>query len=103
MLPLLPENKIAAITAYRQKTGASLAEAKEAVEAIAGFYDHLTAYAVVNALLVAINLFTSTAYLWFKWPLLSWGVGVLVHAIVVFALLKGPGIKRRMIEKEMRK
>jgi uncharacterized protein (TIGR03067 family) len=34
-LSLLPENKIAAIQAYRQKTGASLSEAKEAVEAIA--------------------------------------------------------------------
>lgn len=68
-----------------------------------GFYIHLTAYAVVNALLVAINLITSPGYLWFVWPLLGWGVGVLAHAIVVFALLKGLGIKRRMIEKEMRK
>jgi hypothetical protein len=35
VLPLLPGNKIAAIKVYRQKAGASLAEAKEAVEAIA--------------------------------------------------------------------
>ena len=77
--------------------------AKKAAGAKIGFYIHLTAYAVVNALLVAINLFTSPGYLWFKWPLLGWGVGVLVHAIVVFALQRGRGIKRRMIEKELRK
>jgi hypothetical protein len=35
VLPFLPENKVAAIKAYREKTGASLAEAKEAVEVIA--------------------------------------------------------------------
>jgi hypothetical protein len=35
VLPFLPENKVAAIKAYRQRTGASLAEAKEAVEATA--------------------------------------------------------------------
>jgi hypothetical protein len=79
------------------------AGAKKVAGAKVGFYIHLTAFAVVNALLVAINLITSPGYLWFKWPLLGWGVGIFAHAIVVFALLKGPGIKRRMIEKEMRK
>jgi 2TM domain len=77
--------------------------AKKVAGAKIGFYIHLTAYAVVNALLVAINLATSPGYLWFKWPLLGWGIGVFVHAIIVFGLLKKPGIKRRMIEKEMRK
>jgi predicted Ser/Thr protein kinase len=35
VLPFLPEHQIAAIQAYRQQTGASLVEAKEAVEAMA--------------------------------------------------------------------
>jgi ribosomal protein L7/L12 len=35
VLPFLPEDKSAAIKAYRERTGASLAEAKEAVEAMA--------------------------------------------------------------------
>jgi hypothetical protein len=77
--------------------------AKKVAGAKIGFYIHLTAYAVVNALLVGINLATSTEHLWFKWPLLGWGIGVLVHAIILFALLKGGGIKRRMIERELRK
>lgn len=66
------------------------------------FYIHLTAYGVVNALLVAINLATSTQHLWFKWPLLGWGLGVFIHAVVTFALPAVSGVKRRMIEREMR-
>ena len=73
-----------------------LTSANKVARAKIGFYIHLTAYVVVNALLVAINLVTSTGYLWFKWPLLGWGVGILTHAIVVFALLQVPGIKSRM-------
>lgn len=77
--------------------------ARQAAGAKIGFFIHLAVYLIVNALLVAINLTTSTAYLWFKWPLLGWGAGLLVHALILFAVLKGPGIKRRMIEREMRK
>jgi hypothetical protein len=66
-----------------------VARAKNAAGAKIGFYIHLTAYVAVNALLVAINLATSSAHLWFKWPLLGWGFGVLVHAIVTFALTRG--------------
>ena len=77
--------------------------AKKVVRAKMAFYIHLTAYVVVNALLVAVNLTTSPGHLWFKWPLLGWGVGVLAHALVTFAVARGPAIKRRMIEQEMRK
>jgi hypothetical protein len=49
-----------------------------------GFYAHLTAYLAVNALLIGINLITSTQRLWFAWPLFGWGVGVFIHAVVTF-------------------
>jgi 2TM domain len=58
-----------------------------------GFAIHLTVYLVVNALLVAINLTTSTQYLWFKWPLLGWGIGVFFHALAIFGLSRGAGSK----------
>src|SRR3954452_3137517 len=80
-----------------------LTRAKKVVRAKMAFYIHLAAYAVVNASLVAINLATSPGHLWFKWPVLGWGVGVLAHAVLTFALARGPGIGRRMIEREMRK
>ena len=79
------------------------ARAKRAAGARIAFTIHLTAYAVVNALLIVINLTTSTRHLWFMWPLLGWGVGVLAHAFAAFALPAVPGVKRRMIERHMRK
>ena len=67
-----------------------------------GFYAHLTVYLLVNALLIGINLGTSTQHLWFRWPLLGWGVGVLAHAIVAFALPRRVGTRRRLIREKMR-
>src|SRR5436309_13188364 len=58
------------------------ARAQGAARAKMAFYAHLAVYLVVNALLVAINLLTSAGHVWFQWPLLGWGVGVLVHAVV---------------------
>ena len=64
------------------------------------FYVHLAVYLFVNALLIAINLLTSAGErLWFQWPLLGWGIGVFVHAIVTSVRRKGAGMKRRMIER----
>ena len=81
----------------------SFTGARSGAGARVGLYVHLTVYLLVNALLIGINLGTSTQHLWFKWPLLGWGVGVLAHALVAWAVARGPGIKRRMIEREMRK
>jgi uncharacterized membrane protein len=55
-------------------------------KARAGFYIHLTVYLAVNALLVCINLLTTPDRLWCQWPLLGWGIGLLAHALAVFAL-----------------
>ncbi len=77
--------------------------AKKKVEARLGFYIHLGVYVVVNMLLLIINLSTSSSYLWFKWPLLGWGIGVVFHALSVFVFSSGSLIKERMIQKEMEK
>ena len=49
-----------------------------------GFRVHLITYVAVNALLLAINLVTSPYKLWFYWPLLGWGIGILGHAFAVY-------------------
>ena len=79
------------------------ARAQRAARVKMAFYVHLAVYLFVNALLIAINLLASAGRLWFQWPLLGWGIGVFVHAIVAFVLPKGAGMKRRMIEREMRR
>lgn len=75
--------------------------AKKRAEAKYDFYRHLAIYIAVSILLVIINLSTSPSYLWFKWPLMGWGLAVLLHGLRTFALPGRPGVPERMIEKEM--
>ena len=51
-----------------------------------GLYIHATVYVAVNVLLITINLSTAPGQLWFKWPLLGWGIGLLAHAAAAFSL-----------------
>ena len=50
----------------------------------AAFYRNLTAYVLVNAFLVAINVFTSPGSFWAIYPILGWGLGVASQAFQVF-------------------
>jgi len=75
--------------------------AKARAEAKIGFLIHLGVYIGVNAMLVIINLLTSSEHLWFVWPLVGWGVGVFIHGLVVVSA--SSKVKARMIEKEMRR
>ena len=77
--------------------------AKRRVEARMGFYWHLGAYLGVNGVLAIINLNTSPKYLWFKWPLLGWGIGVFFHGLSVFPSRRIGDMKKKMIEREMAK
>jgi hypothetical protein len=78
-------------------------KAKKRVEAKIGFYIHLAVYIVVNIILIIINLRTSPEYIWFKWPLIGWGIGVFFHAMGVFVFTGKSAIKEQMIEKEIKK
>ena len=80
-----------------------LTQATRAVNVRLRLYIHLTAFILVNALLVAINLAASPQYLWFFWPLLGWGLGILLHVLLIVGLSKGAEIKSRMIERELSK
>ena len=78
-------------------------EAKKRVEELKGFYSHLITYILVNTGLVVINLLTSPEYLWFIWPLMGWGVGLLIHAFSVFSNLWGKSWEERKIKEIMEK
>ena len=49
-----------------------------------GFKIHFAAYVGVNLLLIAINLLTTPDELWFYWPLLGWGIGIIAHGVAVY-------------------
>ena len=63
--------------------------ASDRVKAKRDFYIHLSVYIAVNTLLIIINLTTASESLWFKWPLLGWGIGLFFHALGVFVVRGG--------------
>lgn len=78
-------------------------EAKKRVEELKGFYYHLVCYLLINAMLIVINLLTSPEYLWFIWPLIGWGIGLIIHAVSVFSGLLGKSWEERKIREIMEK
>jgi hypothetical protein len=58
--------------------------AKQRVEEEKGFYGHLLTYSAVNLGLFLLNLITSPGHWWFYWPMLGWGIGLLIHGLGVF-------------------
>lgn len=48
------------------------------------FYFHLATYIIVMTFLVVVNLTTSPVYFWAKWPMMGWGLAVVLHALNVF-------------------
>ncbi|MFB0515048.1 MAG: 2TM domain-containing protein [Candidatus Neomarinimicrobiota bacterium] len=80
-------------------------KARKRVEEIKGFYIHLLVYVCVNAGLFGINALSSPSYWWAFWPLLGWGIGLLVHGLTVFGLqgFLGPEWEERKIREIMEK
>lgn len=44
-----------------------------------GFLANLTAYSIVNSLLITINLLFVPQFIWFIFPLIGWGIGLAMH------------------------
>lgn len=59
--------------------------ARERAEALQGLYIHILVYVVVNACLFGINWLSKgdSGSWWFYWPLLGWGVGLVIHILTV--------------------
>lgn len=62
--------------------------------AIGGFYVHFVVFVVVVALLAVVNIITGDEF-WIHWVLLGWGLGVGLHAFLVF--VRKPQKTRDMI------
>ena len=71
----------------------------EAQQAKKGFKINLTAYAVVNSVLVTINMLTVPQFPWFLFPLCGWGFGIAMHYNFGVRLLgKQVKAQKQMIE-----
>lgn len=73
------------------------------VRKIRGFYIHLAQYVVVIGVLAVINLVNQPSRLWFFWPAMGWGIGILAHAAATFELVPffGPAWERKQVEKHL--
>jgi hypothetical protein len=54
------------------------------VKAKRDFRNHVAVYVVVNAMLVVIWALSGQGYFWPVWPILGWGVGLVLHGWTVF-------------------
>lgn len=50
------------------------------------FYNSLISYCFIIPMLVIINLITSPKDIWFYWPMLGWGIAIIVHGLKIFAI-----------------
>ena len=59
-------------------------QAKKKVAEMKGFYGNLAAFIFVNIGFLVVNLRISPEELWFYWPMLGWGLGIIIHWMRVF-------------------
>jgi len=66
-----------------------------------GFDAHFRVFVLVQLMLVAIWALTGLGYFWPVWPLMGWGIGIVVHRICepgrhpVWASASRKGLRRR--------
>ena len=82
-LPILTKQVTFMETQYNKEESNYL-KAQKKVEEIKSFYGNLASYIVVNTGLAILNLTTSPAHLWFFYPLVGWGIGVVMHGFKAF-------------------
>lgn len=66
-----------------------------------GFYTHLLIYVLVNAALLLLNRLYGGGIHWHMFPLMGWGLGLLIHGIVTLISLQGMGWRERMLAREV--
>ena len=63
-----------------------------------GWFVHASVYTVVNLFLILIALLTGKA--WAIFPLLGWGLGLAIHAAVVWLAGGGSALHERLLARE---
>jgi len=74
--------------------------ARRRVREIRAFYIHLAVFVAVNLLLHLINFVTAPGVYWAFWPLLGWGIGLLVHGLVTYRWM--PFVGKEWEERKIR-
>ena len=72
--------------------------ARRRAKAKLGFFAHGTVYVVINLGLIALSFASGRA--WALFPLLGWGLGLLMHGLAVFLLAPGSNLLEGMVQRE---
>ena len=74
--------------------------ARRRANAKLGWYVHAMAFVLVNALICATSRHALGTRPWSVYPLLGWGLGLVLHGSSVFLLDTGGGLRERMVQRE---
>ncbi|MGH8831856.1 MAG: 2TM domain-containing protein [Polaromonas sp.] len=66
-----------------------------------GWYIHALVFIALNAVFATASLFTGRH--WAVFPAFGWGLGLMIHALVVFMALPGSGLHERLLQQERQK
>lgn len=83
-IPILKEKISAMETKFYTET--AIESAQKRVLEIKKFYQALIPYCVFIPFFIAVNLLTSPNDIWFHWPMLGWGIAIVLRGIRVFGL-----------------
>ena len=75
--------------------------ARRRAKAKLGWFSHAAVYLAVNAGLIALSLANGRA--WAIFPLLGWGLGLLMHGIAVWVFAPGGHLLEGMVQRERAK
>jgi tellurite resistance protein TehA-like permease len=68
-----------------------------------GFVAHLVSYILLNTLMFLCNIFLTKGVLWFYFPLIFWGIGLLSHYLWGIRWLENELTKREHLAEEFAK
>ncbi|MDM0113344.1 2TM domain-containing protein [Variovorax sp. J22R133] len=72
--------------------------ARRRARAKLGWFAHATVYLVVNAGLIALSFANGRS--WAVFPLMGWGLGLVLHGVAVWLLAPGGQFFERLVERE---
>ncbi len=72
--------------------------AQKRVKRKMGWYTHAFVYVVVNLGLALMSAFSGRN--WAIYPLLGWGLGLMIHGLVVFVSAPADRLRDHMVQKE---
>lgn len=65
-----------------------------------GWYFHAAVYVIVNLFVFAMSQYAFGSRSWSVFPLLGWGLGLVLHGASVWLLGAGGELRERMVQKE---